>query len=246
LPAFLVRQVNADLVGTETSRLWGAELNARCASGSLAGVSTFAGFRYFNFREDLGVLDTVQLFLPTTISAGSGNSFGTNLGNLQYSTADRIATHNEFYGSQVGFDLDLPIHRLVIDLHTAVALGVMHQSADVFGANVQSGGAPAPGGLLSGPLDNGTHSRNIISWVPEIDAKVGYMLTPWARVYVGYDFMYLWNVLRPSEQTGFSTAGATITVAGGPTPVTVTQPAFQFKGSDVWVQGVNFGVELRF
>ncbi len=246
-PAFLVRQVDESLSGTASAGLWGTELNARCASASLGAVSGFAGFRYINFHEDLGVQDSFQMLLPpgTTNNGASGNSFGSNLGNLQYNTIDSIRTHNEFYGGQVGFDLDMFVYRFIIDLRASAAIGVMRQAADVLGSATFNG-TTTPGGLLSGPLDNATHSRNELSWVPQINLKLGYMVTPYIRAYVGYDFLYLFNVLQPGEQTGVSTAGATVTVNNVPTNITVSQPTFRFKDSDVWVQGVNCGVEIRF
>ncbi|HEX5273617.1 MAG TPA: BBP7 family outer membrane beta-barrel protein, partial [Gemmataceae bacterium] len=159
-PAFLIRQVNENLTGTASAGLWGTELNARCASASLGAVSGFAGFRYINFHEDLGVQNSFQMLIPPgTKNDGGANSFGSNLGNLQYNTTDSIHTRNEFYGGQVGLDMDMFVYRFIIDLRAAAALGVMHQTADVFGANTLNG-TTAAGGLLSAPQDLGTHTRN--------------------------------------------------------------------------------------
>jgi hypothetical protein len=243
--AFLVRQAAATLVGGESNGLWGAEVNARAASASFGAVSGFVGFRYLEYHENLEIHDTVQLALPT--GAVSGNVFNLNLpGTIEASTADRIHTRNQFYGGQVGLDLDTFVRRVIFDVRAQVALGVMHQSAEVGGATVQPNGAVVPGGLLSGPLDAGTHHRNEISWVPEIDLKLGYMITPYIRAYVSYDFLYLFNVLRAGEQSGTQTSGVTVAVAGVPSPITVTTPAFRFKDSDVWVQGINVGMEIRY
>jgi Putative beta barrel porin-7 (BBP7) len=253
--AFVVRQANADLAGTFSNGLWGAELNARCASTALGAVSSFVGFRYINFHEDLAMQNSAQAFLPSAFDFAGVQPGSTFPANVQFNNADTIKTHNDFYGGQVGLNIDMFVNRFILDLRGKVALGVMHQSADVFGSTTTTSQlnatsppnvATTPGGLLSGPLDNGTHSRNVLSWAPELNAKVGYMVTPSIRAYLGYDFLYLWNVLRPSDLTGLSTSGATVTVAGVPNPLTVTQPAFQFKDSNVWVQGVNVGVEIRY
>ena len=54
--------------------------------------------------------------------------------------------------------------------------------------------------------------------------------SPWLRVWVGYDFIYISDVLRPGHQV--NSAG----LAFGPTP----------NHTDFWAQGVNFGVGVRF
>jgi hypothetical protein len=142
-----------------------------------------------------------------------------------------------------------------MDVRAKIALGVMHQSADVVGTTVATSvpagllpnqGVPMAGGLLSSPLDQGTHSRNRISAVPEVNVKLGYMITPCLRAYVGYDFLYVVNVLRPGDQVGLTSAGLTVNVAGTPNPITVSQPGFRFKDSDVWFNGINFGMEFRY
>jgi hypothetical protein len=244
--AFLVRQATTNLVGTESNGLWGAEVNARCASASFGAVSGFVGFRYLDYHEDLTLHESAGLALPTDTSV-TGNVTNLNLpGAIEVSTADRIHTRNQFYGGQVGLDLDTFVRRVIFDVRAQVALGVMHQSAEVGGATIQPNGAVVPGGLLSGPLDAGTHHRNEISWVPELDLKLGYMITPYIRAYVSYDFLYLFNVLRAGEQSGTQTSGVTVAVSGVPSPITVTTPAFRFKDSDVWVQGINVGMEIRY
>jgi hypothetical protein len=166
--------------------------------------------------------------------------------NLQFVTSDTIRTHNDFYGGQVGFDLDMSASRFIMDIRVMAALGVMHQTVDVFSTSVLPGGSVVAGGLLSSPFDQGRHNRDRISAIPEVNVKLGYLITPRLRAYVGYDFMYIANTLRPGEQTGVSTSGIQVTVAGATTPITVSQPAFRFHDSDVWINGINFGLELRF
>jgi hypothetical protein len=253
LNAAVVRDATATLVGTSSTEIWGAELNARCTSASLGAVSGFVGLRYLNFREVLDMHNSSHLFGPPAQFPDS-TAVGVPT-DLTFDSADRIRTTNNFYGAQVGLDLDMFAGRFIIDLRAKVALGVMHETADVFGASVSTSipptilpnqGIPVPGGLLSSPLDQGQHSRNRISAVPEINVKLGYMITPSLRAYVGYDFLYVANVLRPGDQTGISTSGVTAIVDGTSSALTITHPAFRFKDSDIWYNGINFGLEYRF
>jgi hypothetical protein len=260
-PNFTVTQANTFLAGTTSTEMWGAELNARCTSASLGAVSGLVGFRYLSFREELNVNNSARLFLPTEPADlnligqptnGTNSNFPTD---LKFVTADSVQTHNDFYGGQIGLDLDMFVGRFIMDVRAKVALGVMHQSVKDFSSTVTTSvpastlpnqGIPVAGGLLSGPLDEGTHSRYRISAAPEVNVKLGYMILPSLRAYVGYDFLYVANVLRPGDQTGTSSSGVTVTVAGTPNPITVNQPAFRFKDSDIWFNGINFGLEYRY
>jgi hypothetical protein len=256
-PNFIVRQSTSNVAGTSSTGIWGAELNARCASPALGAVSGLVGFRYLDFHEALNVNNAVQLFLPTGFQ--DVNSVGLPLdGNLptsfNYTTADVIRTHNHFYGGQVGLDLDMYIGRFIADIRAMAALGVMHQTADVFGTTqtvsvYDTGGTLAnlaPGGLLSSPLDQGNHSRNRIAFVPEINVKLGYQILPSWRAYVGYDFLYLSSVLRPGDQTGVSGSTIRATVANTTQQITVSQPTFRYRATDVTINGINFGMEFRY
>jgi hypothetical protein len=247
--AFIVRQATNAVVGTASTEMWGAELNARCASPSLGAVSGLVGFRYLDFRENLQIHDSTQLFLPAgfTDTNQLGQPLNTNLpANLTFTTADAIRTRNQFYGGQIGLDLDMLVGRFLADIRAKAALGVMHETVNIFGASSLPDGTLAAGGLLSSPLDQGSHSRNQIAFVPEINVKLGYQITPGLRAYVGYDFLWLSEVVRPGEQTGISTSGVTAAVAGTTQQITVNQPSFRFKTSDVTINGFNVGMEFRY
>jgi len=252
LNAVVVRQATSTLTGTASSKMWGTELNGRFASSSLGAVSGLVGVRYVNLQEDLGIHNSAQFALPAGQSDGQVSFVPSS---LAFATTDSIGARNQFYGGQVGLDLDMFVGRFIIDLRAKIALGVMHESVDVFGSNVATSvpasavpnqGVPTPGGMLSSPLDQGTHSRNELAFVPEVNLKLGYMITPNLRAYLGYDFLYLSNVVRPGDQTGISTSGVVATVQGTTSQITVSQPAFRFKDTDVWFNGINVGVELRF
>ena len=83
----------------------------------------------------------------------------------------------------------------------------------------------------------------------------GCRLGEWARVFVGYNFLGVSSIVRPgdhfdhninvSRQAQVSTAAA----AGLPVPQQPNgpfSPAFSFRDSSFWAQGLGFGVEFRF
>ena len=62
------------------------------------------------------------------------------------------------------------------------------------------------------------------------------------RVFVGYDFLYLSDVVRAGDQVNLAVNPNPLRgVTGGP-----AQPVFIVRPSDFWAQGVNFGLEFRY
>jgi len=100
-----------------------------------------------------------------------------------------------------------------------------------------------PGGFLALPTNIGTYHRSVFAFVPRINTKLGFNVLPHLRLHVGYDLMYISNVVRPGDQidlainTSQMLGGA---LAGPP------NPAFTFRDTDLWVQGLDAGAELRF
>jgi hypothetical protein len=99
--------------------------------------------------------------------------------------------------------------------------------------------------LAAGP-NIGSFDRNKFSVVPEATFNVGYMVTPTLRAYVGYNFLYWTNVIRPGDQIdrvidlSFVPNSPTNVPASG-----LLRPQPTFRQSDLVVQGVQFGMELR-
>jgi hypothetical protein len=83
--------------------------------------------------------------------------------------------------------------------------------------------------------------------VPEVGFNVGYQLTSRMRVFVGYNFLYIGNALRPEGliDQGIDVARIPNFPAGGATPLAFPRPAPQFNLSDYFVQGISFGLEFR-
>jgi hypothetical protein len=248
VPNVVPGRSTTNVAGTSSAQLWGAELNARCASPSLGAVSGLIGFRYLDFRENLQDRDSTHLILSP---APGGNVSGLPP-DLSFAAVDSIRAHNDFYGGQIGLDLDMYLGRFMADISGKSALGVMHQTVNVFGASVSNGtgtmldGVVVPGGLLSSAVDNGSHSRNRIAFVQEINVKLGYQILPSLRAYVGYDFLYLSSVVRPGNQVGISGTSIQATVASTTQLITINEPAFRYSASDMTINGINFGAEFRY
>jgi hypothetical protein len=66
------------------------------------------------------------------------------------------------------------------------------------------------------------------------------------RASLGYNALYISDVLRAGSQIDRSINSQQIPVIGGAGPVTPARPAASFDSSSLWVHGVTFGLELSF
>jgi hypothetical protein len=247
---FFVRESSATLLGSATTEMWGAEANlvsGRCFFGCIS-YGGFIGFRYVDFHEDLAVEDDVSLFRPTSppaLAALDTDPLGGSLPEtVNFTTFDLIRTRNHFYGGQVGVDMDAEVGHFFLKARGKVALGAMHEVVDIESRAINTDGTLVSGGLFGAPTDNGEHHRNRVCVVPEINVKLGYAVTHNLRAFVGYDFLYISDVVRPGDQVSLSTTNTTITVGGQTTNINVNQPTFRFRDTDMWINGINFGIEL--
>jgi hypothetical protein len=99
-----------------------------------------------------------------------------------------------------------------------------------------------PGGILALPSNIGSYQRNQFAVLPEFGADLRYQLTPLWRLNVGYTLLVVTNVVRPGDQIDLNLDPSQFPNASA----SGTQPRFSYVDSDLWVQGVNFGIECNF
>jgi len=247
-PLIFPRVAVANTSGTFSTYMWGAEANVLrkgCYYGPLL-LSGLTGVRYHNFEEEANVTNSVTLTLPSGVADPVVGAFPNP---LQYTTFDQIRAKNQFYGVQVGAEADLVYGGFFFNARGKVALGDVRQEIKVLGTTSFTG-TVVPianmGGLLSSPGDQGTFSRDRVAFLPEVNVKIGYRIGDWLRIHVGYDALYMQHVVRPGGQTQIATLNSQLGIAGTNTVVNVGQPVIQMRDMDVWVQGMNAGLELRY
>ncbi len=248
-PVVFPRQANSFVSGDFKSQLWGADLNVTrrgCYYGPIM-FSALTGVRYTELEESTSVTNVVTLTKP----AGATDPAGTNFPDpLNFTTFDSIKVQNQFFGPQVGVEMDTACGGFFFNARAKVALGGMRQQLTVLGvtnfAGTGAGLTNAAGGLLSGPGDQGSQSRTRVACIPEINFKAGYQIGQAIRVHIGYDAMYLQHVVRPGGQTALASLDTQVSVAGSTQTIAVTQPVINMRDLDVWVQGINAGLEIRY
>jgi hypothetical protein len=236
-----------------TSRLWGAEANALMSlssEGSLHACA-LAGFRYLGLQEGLGINSfstALNNGLPTNTVVFLGQPFGPPASVL---VNDQFDTRNQFYGGQIGGRVDFTSGKLFGSLAVKVALGDTHEVISNTGlTTLIIPGQPnitVNGGRLVAASNAGHFSQDEFSVVPEVEVKIGCQVTDNIKAFVGYNFLYWTEVVRPGNQVDQTVDARQIPTSIVFTPGFVgTAPTVPFRKSDYWAQGINFGLEFAF
>jgi hypothetical protein len=80
--------------------------------------------------------------------------------------------------------------------------------------------------------------------VPEFGVNIGYSVTDWMRLTVGYNFLYWSNVSRPGSQVDTNVNLNNVFGSGQASPPLV--PRYLNNTSDFWAQGLTLGLEFRY
>jgi len=242
-PARGVGGVNVNLQHS----LWGAEVNYRrfLCGNPCARVDAIVGYRYLGMKDQLSITEE---FVGTGVGATTVGGIPVAVGVVN----DTFRTENHFHGGQIGLAGQLIRGRWSLDGRATVAFGNLTQMAEISGGQTLglANGTVAnfAGGLLALPGANiGRYTQNQFCVVPEVGLNVGYQLTSRLRFFVGYNFLYIGNALRPEGliDSGVDVARIPNFPAGSTTPLPIARPAPQFNLSDYFVQGISFGVQFR-
>jgi hypothetical protein len=230
----------------DDSSLQGADVNILkalcccCKCDCAYQINALAGFRYLDLDEGLSIREELDIAPGAPLPGLAGRHI---------TVLDSFATRNQFYGGQVGVSGWGVWSGFLLDVRALLALGSTVQTLDIVGNQVVSGGGlppvPSTGGLLALPSNIGSFSRSQFAVVPEITINVGYQLSQNLRAFVGYNFLYWSDVIRPGNQIDRVLNANQIPNFGGPFPAAPVAPLVTFCDSDFWAQGLNFGVQVQ-
>ena len=239
-------QTNALITAYTSTRVQGAEANVignLYASGGLK-IHAIAGYRFLQANEGLRI-ESQWLQNPTRES----NNFQT-LGMI----ADQFDAHNEFHGGQVGLMVDAHRGLFYCEITGKTALGTNFEMVRIDGAtHLITSGQPIPllqswhGGVYAQGTNIGRYTRSQFAVVPEGMFKVGLKLGERGRFYIGYNFLWISDAVRPGEQVDRTLNPMQIPLLSRGTPYTgPDRPAPTLARSDFWTQGLLVGFEARF
>ncbi|MEK6662083.1 MAG: BBP7 family outer membrane beta-barrel protein [candidate division NC10 bacterium] len=221
----------------------GAELNGtmKLLSAAPWRVDLLGGLRYLNLRETYTFTTSSPNVAPRPADV--------------FRTKDEFDATNNFYGAQLGVRARYDRGSWFANSTVKFALGAMVQSVDIDGfleTNDFNDFGPVQrfaGGYFAQPTNIGSHSRSVFAVVPEVGLNIGYRITEWTSVFVGYTFLYTNSVVRPAQQIdrNINPTQSASFEGSPPTPLEgPAQPSFRFNGSDFWAQGLNVGLTGRF
>lgn len=223
---------------TNTLQLWGADLTgvAKLYQSPSFELSGLAGFRVLGLSEAFGLV--YQSVGVSGVYVGtSGRAF------------DSFKTTNRFYGATIGVRGRYSYGPFSAELTGRLGLGVSDEVLTVTGgfysANYISPYRSGPEGVFAQPANEGRSASTHFAVVPELQAKIGYDVTPWMRLSLGYDLLYDSNVIRPGDQINRNLPKGQTFNQGGVAPST-TSPTRLFRTTDFLAQGLTLGVAFRF
>src|SRR5207302_1120240 len=118
--------------------------------------------------------------------------------------SDNFSTKNRFYGGNFGLRGRYTDGPWAVQITARVAPGLNQEIKSVGGGfishNFTASTDYGPEGVFAQPSNEGTSLSDRFCIVPELQFKIGYALTSWMRATVGYDFLYMSNVIRPTDQ----------------------------------------------
>ena len=220
---------------SDQTQFYGGDLNARFGirRGCNWTIDALAGVRNLNLNDTLSINETLYG------TSGRGDSYVVN---------DSFSTQNTFWGGQLGVMLGYNYKRWAFDTTVKVALGQTNVNADISGNTlINSPGVSNnyQGGLLAQRTNIGNYSDNHFSVVPELGFTVGYYLTPRMKVFAGYNILYWTNVARSGGLID-PVVNPNLVPPGTSAAAVPARPAQQIQFTDLWAQGVNVGLEIRY
>jgi hypothetical protein len=232
-PFGAIGSTSGTVTATNRTRLWGSEINGlfNLANEDSFTLTLLGGFRYLDLEESLGI-DLLGNFPPPP--------------PLFLLTHDRFGTRNQFYGGQAGARGEMRMGNFFVSLTGKVALGDMVEHVTATGVAIQPP-VTVRGGFFVQNSNFGRRGSDEFAVIPQVSGQVGMDVTENIRVHIGYDFLYISDVVRPGDQfdrrVNFSQQAAPV---GAGALIGPALPASQFNHSDFWAHGINFGVTLRF
>ncbi|WP_439625538.1 BBP7 family outer membrane beta-barrel protein [Gemmata sp.] len=214
---------------TTSLRMQGAEANGVANLWDTNGfkLNGLAGYRFLQVNEGLTVEQ--RRFAP----AGSGTIY------------DEFTGHNRFHGGQLGLNANVKHGAVFCEVTGKVALGQTFEVVRIDGATAL--GEVVPGGVYTSATNIGRYTRSAFAVAPEGTFKLGVCLSDSGRLFVGYNFLYLSEAVRPGDQIDRTLTPANVAALNpGGALVPGDRPRPLFNSSDFWAQGFTIGLETRY
>lgn len=193
------------------------------------------GYRYANLRDSLVFAEDLR-----SLDVANPGSFQIR---------ESFQTKNEFNGIELGMAYHGRWNRFTTELVAKVAAGNNKQTVQIDGYSdiVEAGFLERfPGGVLAQRTNIGEYKRNELAVLPQLTFNLGARVTRYVTLRAGYSLFYLSNVVRAGDQIDTDLNPNLFPPEQMPLVDSVLRPEFEFRETDFWAHGANFGADIRF
>ncbi len=195
------------------------------------------GYRHGWYAEDLAI-DTTSTVTATNLPVPTGTV---------QQVSDRFSASNQFDGAELGFAVQSHCERWSLEFLTKLALGSTQSRVDIAGSTTTTTPGAAPvqntGGILALPSNIGHYEQRGFSVMPELGANLTCYLRPRLKATFGYTLLVWSRVARPGDAVDLNVNPSQFPPGqlNG-----LASPQSRFSTSDLWVQGLSFGLDYQF
>ncbi len=252
-PVVVPGQIGGRITISNYQQLLGAESNLVVVYGGSqieqTRLSLLLGGRFLSYTEKLRT-EQIQATLPDALTLQGGPLEGIT---------ENFTSYNRFYGAQIGGQSECILGdpagpHLYLQVVAKLAVGYNSETMRITGGtNVITPADPnlglpqtlfqSPYTLLVGPTNSGTHTRSVLSLVPEGQCNVGWVFNDNLMLSVGYTMIYWTNMVRPGNNIDRVSNIQNINDVG---PTSPNNPNFLFRSSDIWIQGFQVAITVSF
>jgi hypothetical protein len=204
---------------------------ARCPDYCLDLV---AGYRYLRFADRLGIRTTVGA--PGVVDPNNATV-----------VVERWDAKNNIHAFDVGFAGEFRSGPWVLSWLAKGAVGRNLATVDTFASTTGVvGGVPVNftnAGLLLQQSDVGHIDHERYVFIPEVNVRLAYDITPNVRASLGYTFLSVNGIARPGEQVPVNIPQGSLPPV---VPSDLTSPRAKPTTTVLWAQGIDLGLEIQF
>jgi hypothetical protein len=193
-------------------------------------VDLFGGYLFARLDDSLGVSSTLVDGITNAIPNGT-----------VFDITDTFSTENTFHGGQLGLMSEVSNGRWSLMTSTKFGLGNMQQRVSAAGTYVETGAfvVTENRGLFVQSSNVGNRSRNVFTFIPQLDLKLGYRLSSNSKFNVGYSLVYFDDVAVAGNQIDPSIDIANIFAVPN-------APQTRFVSDSLILHGITLGLSYDF
>lgn len=172
---------------------------------------------------------------------------------------DSVRTQNQFNGVHSGIRGEVRHGMFTFGMSGKLGIGHMRQVVEIDGfTNIAAPAATvavgnpgvsgrAVGGLYGNAATIGRFNNDEFAVIPEVSLTLGVNVTRNLNWHVGYNFLYVDQVVRPATELTTTVNSATVPLSPnyGALARPLVRPV-QFNQDDFWLMGLNTGFTVRF